>query len=136
MEELHLSLNNYSSVDLDGSSQASSVCVLYFNGNNVANWCEVAKLGYYCPNLKSLVMCEAQNLQSLGDADQCRDAFPNLTSLTVSDTAIEDWEQIDTLMQFPALEQVKLQRIPLLEVRSEIRSRECLSYLANNITLF
>jgi hypothetical protein len=71
LEELHLSLNNYSSVELadeaDVQTNLRNYCnvkKLHFTGNPVATWREICKLGLAFPTLEDLVLAECP-LQSL-----------------------------------------------------------------------
>lgn len=61
LEELHLSLNEYKTVELDHRKPEngnSSVKKLHFTGNPVEVWNEISKLGYVFPSLESLVLAE------------------------------------------------------------------------------
>ncbi|KAG7207708.1 hypothetical protein KM043_009326 [Ampulex compressa] len=61
LEELHLSLNEYRTVDLDyqkAENGNASIRKLHFTGNPVEVWNEISKLGYVFPNLESLVLAE------------------------------------------------------------------------------
>lgn len=71
LEELHLSLNNYSSVELgdeaDMQTNIQNYCnvkKLHFTGNPVATWREICKLGLAFRTLEDLVLAECP-LQSL-----------------------------------------------------------------------
>ncbi|XP_011640983.1 tubulin-specific chaperone cofactor E-like protein [Pogonomyrmex barbatus] len=68
LEELHLSLNEYKTVDLDYQKPENvnpALKKLHFTGNPVEIWNEISKLGYVFPNLKSLVLAECP-IKSLG----------------------------------------------------------------------
>ncbi|KAL7306454.1 hypothetical protein TKK_0001869 [Trichogramma kaykai] len=61
LEELHLSLNDYKTVDLGYEKPENCNPVLkklHFTGNPVEYWREIAKLGYAFPGLESLVLAE------------------------------------------------------------------------------
>jgi hypothetical protein len=71
LEELHLSLNNYSNVELGDEADMQmnphdyyNVKKLHFTGNPVATWREICKLGLAFPTLEALVLAECP-LQSL-----------------------------------------------------------------------
>jgi hypothetical protein len=50
-------------------------------------------------------------------AEETGAAFPNLKSLWISKTAINSWDEIDQLDKwFPALTDIRLTGIPILEV--------------------
>ncbi|XP_076633989.1 tubulin folding cofactor E like protein mlt [Colletes latitarsis] len=71
LEELHLSLNEYRTVDLEHQKSENgndSVRKLHFTGNPVEVWNEISKLGYVFPNLESLVLAECP-LRSLALVD-------------------------------------------------------------------
>ncbi|KAL2749061.1 tubulin-specific chaperone cofactor E-like protein [Vespula maculifrons] len=68
LEELHLSLNEYKTVDLDYRKVENvnrSLKKLHFTGNPVEVWNEISKLGYVFPSLESLVLAECP-IRSLG----------------------------------------------------------------------
>ncbi|XP_015587640.1 tubulin-specific chaperone cofactor E-like protein isoform X2 [Cephus cinctus] len=61
LEELHLSLNEYKTVDLEYQKEENrnaSIKKLHFTGNPIEIWNEISKLGYVFPNLESLVLAE------------------------------------------------------------------------------
>jgi hypothetical protein len=61
LEELHLSLNEYKTVDLGFKKPENcnhTLKKLHFTGNPIEFWCEIAKLGYVFPSLESLVLAE------------------------------------------------------------------------------
>jgi hypothetical protein len=71
LEELHLSLNNYSNVEIGDEADVQTsprdycnVKKLHFTGNPVATWWEICKLGLAFPTLEALVLAECP-LQSL-----------------------------------------------------------------------
>ncbi|XP_078046240.1 tubulin folding cofactor E like protein mlt [Augochlora pura] len=71
LEELHLSLNEYKTVDIEyqmAENGNPSVKKLHFTGNPIEVWNEISKLGYIFPNLESLVLAECP-LRSLALVD-------------------------------------------------------------------
>lgn len=61
IEELHLSLNEFKTVELDYRKPDDinkSLKKLHFTGNPIDNWNEISKFGYAFPNLESLVLAE------------------------------------------------------------------------------
>ncbi|XP_067012028.1 tubulin-specific chaperone cofactor E-like protein [Anabrus simplex] len=90
LEELHLSLNGYNSIDLDEmvsetevkTMQHNSVKKLHFTGNPITSWSEVCKLGTAFCNLESLVLakCPLRSLERVSsgsgstssDSDDCQ----------------------------------------------------------------
>lgn len=106
LEELHLSLNEYSYVDLSGKEtddknrceDCSRLKIditepihdklkkLHFSGNPVCSWREISKLGYGFPNLETLLVndCPVTTLEpdpcekceDDNENKKCHDAFP------------------------------------------------------------
>lgn len=61
LEELHLSLNEYRTVDLEHQKpehRCRSLKKLHFTGNPIEHWNEISKLGYVFPSLESVVLAE------------------------------------------------------------------------------
>lgn len=61
LEELHLSLNEFKTVDLDHrkpENRNKSLKKLHFTGNPIEIWSEICKIGHAFPNLESLVLAE------------------------------------------------------------------------------
>lgn len=101
LEELHLSLNEYSYVDLSGKeidekdhceacsrlnvdfteSIHEQLKKLHFSGNPVSSWREISKLGYAFPNLETLLVneCPITTLEP-DPCDKCGDANGNKKS--------------------------------------------------------
>ncbi|KAJ8034803.1 Tubulin-specific chaperone cofactor E-like protein [Holothuria leucospilota] len=125
VEEVHLSLNNFSNVP-DPSHKIlcthhTSIQRLYFNDNKVTRWSEVAKIGQIFPNLKSLLLV---NNFLTGLTDDIGLNFPHLEQLSIQDTKLSQWDEIDNLNTFTSLTEIQLQRIPLLEGLKAKESRQ------------
>ncbi|KAJ1522603.1 hypothetical protein ONE63_001783 [Megalurothrips usitatus] len=60
LEELHLSLNDFSTVELTDAADSihSNIKRLHFTGNPICSWNEVSKLGQAFPVLESLVLAD------------------------------------------------------------------------------
>ncbi|XP_077422655.1 tubulin folding cofactor E-like a [Vanacampus margaritifer] len=114
LEELFLCLNEYSCV------RASSVAcpnlrLLHITDNSLHDWAEVRKFGSMFPGLDTLVMAN-NNLASIQDSkDILQRLFPNLRSINLHNSGLNQWEDIEKLNFFPKLEEVRLQGIPLLQ---------------------
>ena len=139
LRELHLSLNEYRSVELPATRTFPSVKSFFFNSNAVTQWSEVQRLGRAFPRLESLVMMSnplseftsktadgKEQGAAGGLVDSARADFPCLKSLNVSRTPIKSWEAVDELRQFPQLVDVRLHSITCAEViGSEITGLLC-----------
>lgn len=102
LEELHLSLNDYSYVDLSGQEvdekDRCEVCSrlnapdsfepvhetlkkLHFSGNPINSWREISKLGYAFPNLETLLVndCPVNTLEP-DPCEKCGDGNGNKKS--------------------------------------------------------
>ena len=98
LEELHLSLNEYKTVDVDyqmPENKNVSVKKLHFTGNPVEVWNEISKLGYIFPNLESLVLAECP-IRSLALVDN-RNSNEEPCSKKESENLTEDNENMNSL---------------------------------------
>ncbi|XP_050344143.1 tubulin-specific chaperone cofactor E-like protein [Nymphalis io] len=145
LEELHLSLNEYSYVNLSGKEvEENDFCEgctrlnidvtepihdrlkqLHFSGNPIHSWREVSKLGYAFPNLESLLVneCPITTLEP-DPCDKCddnngnkksHDAFQHLRFLNLNNTGLATWDEVDRIAKFPALKSLRVQGWPLWE---------------------
>ncbi|XP_076167148.1 tubulin folding cofactor E like protein mlt isoform X2 [Ptiloglossa arizonensis] len=101
LEELHLSLNEYKTVDLEHQKSENgndSVKKLHFTGNPVEVWNEISKLGYVFPNLESLVLAECP-LRSLALVDNRNSNDDETTTCTGKDqeNLTEDNENMNNM---------------------------------------
>ena len=88
LEELHLSLNNYTSVDLPEDFIYPSLTRLFFNKNRVEAWSQVSRLGRAFPGLQQLYLAET-GLASLDeDGDRLAQQFPTLALLSLNKTQL------------------------------------------------
>ncbi|XP_041981156.1 tubulin-specific chaperone cofactor E-like protein isoform X2 [Aricia agestis] len=145
LEELHLSLNEYSHINLSGKDvNEKDVCEtcsrlnadvqepvhkqlkkLHFSGNPVSSWREISKLGYAFPNLETLLVnecpittLEPDPCEKCDDSNgnkECHDAFPHLRFLNLNNTGLATWDEVDRLAKFPALKNLRVQGWPLWE---------------------
>lgn len=115
LEELHLSLNHYTSVDLLPDLLYPSLVRLFFNGNKVCVWSEINKLGRAFPSLQQLFLAETE-LRTLDETDCMAESFPCLSLLSLNKTQLEGWDILERLRLLPSLIDVRLQGIPFLEV--------------------
>lgn len=114
LNELHLSSNNYSTVNFTQNFSKPFLKILYFMNNNLTNWSEVCKLGKCFPNLKSLFLGQ-NNLTNFDSTEFSNNiCFENLQTLFISDLKIVEWSVFERLRDFPQLKHIRLQNIPLL----------------------
>ncbi|XP_028401966.1 tubulin-specific chaperone cofactor E-like protein isoform X2 [Dendronephthya gigantea] len=128
--ELHLSLNDYSSVP-ECDKCCTTVKRLHFNGNKIQHWNEVEKLGKMFPYLETLIIME----NPLSNVERsCQDvSFLDLKCLSLTKTKLDSWEHIEALRKFENLNQVKLMGIPLLAKYEQDESRKLLVARLPNI---
>ncbi|XP_014284968.1 tubulin-specific chaperone cofactor E-like protein isoform X1 [Halyomorpha halys] len=152
LEELHLSLNGYSYVELEELEDGVSgihpgVKSLYFTDNTISSWREVCKLGIAFPNLHSLILadCPINSLdvtspdstperQYSRTESECESAtsstisphhtFRNLKFLNLNNTLLSSWEDIDRLACFPNLAHLRIHGLPLFEYPQEYTKHE------------
>ncbi|XP_030633079.1 tubulin folding cofactor E-like a [Chanos chanos] len=122
LEELFLCLNEYSTVS-PSPVPCPSLRLLHITDNNLHDWAEVRKFGSMFPALDTLVLAN-NNLSSIQDSgDVMRRLFPNLRSINLHNTGLNQWEDIEKLNFLPKLEEVRLQGIPLLQAYTNTERR-------------
>lgn len=122
LEELFLCLNEYSSVSAS-SVACPTLRLLHITDNSLHDWAEVRKFGSLFPGLDTLVMAN-NNLASIQDSkDILQRLFPNLRSINLHNSGLNQWEDIEKLNFFPKLEEVRLQGIPLLQTYTNAERR-------------
>lgn len=153
LEELHLSLNGYSYIELEDLEKDTAihkgVTKLYFTDNTVSSWREISKLGQAFPNLDSLILAdcpittldvtspssspERANSYSRSESEcegHCRNVdsphhwFRNLKFLNLNNTLLSSWDDIDRLACFPSLEHLRIHGLPLFEYPQEYTKHE------------
>ncbi|XP_077985883.1 tubulin-specific chaperone cofactor E-like protein [Glandiceps talaboti] len=111
LEEVHLSLNNYETVDLSGTAH-TGVKLLQFNNNGVTDFHQICKLGKMFPNLEYLYLVENNIKKLSGDIPA---SFPCLKCLSLSCNEISSWEELDGINEFPRLSDIRIKSIPFLD---------------------
>ncbi|XP_052060277.1 tubulin-specific chaperone cofactor E-like protein isoform X2 [Mytilus californianus] len=133
VEELHLSLNGYSSVDLHGDFRFPPLSRLYLNENKIQDWTEMCRLGQCFPNLGNLVAMESKFTSIMSDAD-LKETFPCLKSLNLSKTNLATWEDIEIFREFPALVDLRIKDLSFIKKLSEKERRQNIVSRLPNIT--
>ncbi|XP_061538326.1 tubulin-specific chaperone cofactor E-like protein isoform X2 [Phycodurus eques] len=134
LEELFLCLNEYSCVRAT-SVACPSLRLLHITDNSLHDWAEVRKFGSMFPSLDTLVMAN-NNLASIQDnQDILQRLFPNLRSINLHNSGLNQWEDIEKLNFFPKLEEVRLQGIPLLQTYTNVERRSLMIAQLPSISL-
>ncbi|KAG8042416.1 hypothetical protein G9C98_005050 [Cotesia typhae] len=116
LEELHLSLNEFKTVDLDHRKPENinkSLKKLHFTGNPVESWSEICKLGYSFSNLESLVLAECP-IRSLALAEENRNYDERSSPCQAIPTFVEQSKEEDENENVPS-EFMMVQEIELQE---------------------
>ena len=116
LTELHLSLNNFMTVDVPNGKPFPKVTELYINENQFVAWEEISKLGKLFPALRSLVMIG--NPLARLDGDDPGLCFESLESLNISNAKLESWDELKKLTSFTSLVDIRALGIPFFEVRT------------------
>lgn len=111
--DLHLSLNNYASIELNPTlKRYPNIKYLYLSGNpNLCNWKDVKLLLEAFPSLNGLTMADC-NLDSIPE-----DVIPslgNLVSINISNWPIKSWGCVDRLKALPRLAKLWCQGLHVL----------------------
>ena len=123
MEELHLSLNEHGAVQ-EHSQKFQHITNLHFVNNGITEWNCIQNVAKAFPCLENLIVSE-NNFEYIKD-DNLESIFPKLATLSISQTKVNNWDSIDLLRKFPALNDIRLVKIPLLEKHSEDERRKLL----------
>ncbi|XP_077993197.1 tubulin-specific chaperone cofactor E-like protein [Glandiceps talaboti] len=119
LEELHLSLNSYGTVDISGTPH-TGIKLLQFNNNGITDFQQICKLGKVFPNLEHLYLVE-NNIQML--SGNFPDSFPCLKCLSITNNEISSWEELDKINEFPKLSDIRIKCIPFLDTYPEKERR-------------
>ncbi|KAH9422640.1 hypothetical protein DERP_003317 [Dermatophagoides pteronyssinus] len=110
--DLHLSLNNYESIQLNAKKTYPNIKFLYLSGNpKLCNWNDIKLLMKTFPKLEGLTMADC-NIISIPEHVLIH--LKNLVSLNISNWPINEWISIDRLNQLPKLIKLRCQGIPIL----------------------
>ena len=120
---LHLSLNDYSSVEICPRKSYPNIRHLFLSGNPKLNsWDDVESLRRSFPNLESLTMADC----SIGHVpDFALDHLEQLSAINISNWPIKSWSCIDRLSQLDKLITLRCAGIPILE---ELNNKEARRY--------
>ncbi|KAI7800729.1 tubulin-specific chaperone cofactor E-like protein isoform X1 [Triplophysa rosa] len=122
LEELFLCLNEYTTVT-PFPMPCSTLRLLHITDNSLQEWNEVRKLGSMFPALDTLIMAN-NNLSSIDDTGEILlRLFPNLRTINLHNSGLNQWEDIEKLNCLPKLEEVRLQGIPLLQAYTSAERR-------------
>lgn len=109
--DLHLSLNNYSKLDV-GPKKYKNIHRLYLSGNpNLKSWKEISNLLRAFPSLESLSMadCSVDTIP-----DNLGKILPDLQTLNISNWPIKDWKFVEKLNKLRNLTELRCQGIQVL----------------------
>ena len=116
LKELHLSSNNYSTINFSSGFSQPSIKILYFNNNNLENWTDVCKLGECFSSLEHFMISE-NKINDFGHSsfrENPHGFFKNVQILVMNKFNIQDWDCVN-FEEFPQLKHIRIQNIPLLD---------------------
>ncbi|CAG2100743.1 unnamed protein product [Medioppia subpectinata] len=121
IDDLHLSLNNYSSIELNSGHKYPNLKYLYISGNpELSDWEDIKKLMRAFPCLEGLSMADC-NISSI--PEDAINYLPNLQSLNITNWPIISWQCIERLNYLPKLTQLRCQGLHILNHIEETESR-------------
>ncbi|KAH7639983.1 hypothetical protein HUG17_4016 [Dermatophagoides farinae] len=110
--DLHLSLNNYESIQLNAKKSYPNIKFMYLSGNpKLCNWNDIKLLMKTFPKLEGLTMADC-NIVSIPEHVLIH--LKNLVSLNISNWPINEWSSIDRLNQLPKLIKLRCQGLNVL----------------------
>lgn len=112
LQELHLSLNNYESVDLPDRSYPN-VRRIYISKNPALRcWRQIGTLLAAFPRLQCLSMADC-GVDTI--PDKLGDLLPCVSQLNISNWPLECWKLLERLNQLPKLLELRCQGLRLLQ---------------------
>ncbi|XP_077402757.1 tubulin-specific chaperone cofactor E-like protein isoform X4 [Vanacampus margaritifer] len=134
LTELFLCLNDYQHVSQSRTS-CPSLRLLQITDNHLRDWAEVRKFGLMYPSLSELVLAN-NSVESVADSHQTlQRLFPNLRCISLNNSALSKWEDIERLNFFPKLQELKVMGIPLLQPYSTQERRSLLLAQLPNVSV-
>ncbi|XP_077360306.1 tubulin-specific chaperone cofactor E-like protein [Festucalex cinctus] len=134
LAELFLCLNNYQHVSQSHTS-CPSLRLLQITDNHLRDWAEVRKFGLMYPGLGELVLAN-NRVESVDDTRQTlQRLFPNLRCISLNNSALSKWEDIERLNFLPKLQELKVMGIPLLQPYSTQERRSLLLAQLPNVSV-
>ncbi|XP_068600372.1 tubulin-specific chaperone cofactor E-like protein [Brachionichthys hirsutus] len=122
LEELFLCLNGYDAVS-ECHAACPSLRLLHIADNRLQKWAEVRKLGRMYPRLGKLVLSD-NGVESVDDTREAlQQLFPELHTISLSNSGLSKWEDIERLNFLPKLKEVRAMGIPLLQPYSRHERR-------------
>jgi len=119
LQELHLSLNNYTSMEMPNTYP--NITRLYISGNpDLSSFDEISNLVSAFPQLEGLTMADC-NVSSIPLSFQS--LLPHLQSLNITNWPIDDWESLERLNNLPNLSELRCQGVKVLESIEDDDSR-------------
>lgn len=115
--DLHLSLNNYASIELNPARTYPNLKFLYLSGNpQLCDWNDIKVLMETFPSLEGLTMADC-NISSI--PEHVLPFLTNIVSLNISNWPIESWQCIDRLNLLPKLIKLRCQGVLVLNQLSQ-----------------
>ena len=111
LEDLHLSLNNYTTLDI-GPKKYNNIVRLFISGNpNLTSWTEISNLLDAFPCLERLTMADC-NVDTI--PEDFNEILPNLKTLNISNWPINKWEYLERLNRLNTLTELRCQGVKVL----------------------
>uniref|UniRef100_A0A7E4VV82 Ubiquitin-like domain-containing protein n=1 Tax=Panagrellus redivivus TaxID=6233 RepID=A0A7E4VV82_PANRE len=138
LQELHLNENHdYTHAPLVDVHISDKVSVLQLNACNFDNWSAVLNVLRAFPNVKTLFLSDNPDLQVI--KEECehtgratRDLTNNVTTLTIHNCDIREWDIIESLSHLTQLQDLKCLRNPIFdEISDEERYHLVIGRLRN-----
>lgn len=120
LSELHMSDNCLEMEENEENVEPISekVHTLHLNRCGISDWQNALKILAAFPNRKTVFMCE-NPIKSIEHHQISQQQLNTLTTLNLTKTEIDTWESIDNLDKLPALAELRIPNIPLLDEYSE-----------------
>lgn len=120
LQDLHLSLNDFQSVDLANKSYPSIRQVYISKNPNLNCWAQIAALLSAFPRLQCLSMSDC-NVNTI--PDHVPELLPCVISLNISNWPLDCWTELERLNHLPKLIELRCQGLRLLQQFESVELR-------------
>lgn len=107
--------NQYTIISTDDFDRHERLKRLYISNNHLKHWQSICALGWLFPRLEVLIGSN-NPLETFRSDDDLQKCFSHLTTLSLDQVQISDWQDIIALTALPRLQALRIFSAPLLQV--------------------
>ena len=115
LEELQICSNQYTTISSEQFDRHDHLKRLYISNNHLKHWKSICALGWLFPGLE-LLIASNNPLETFRSDDDLQQCFSHLTTLSLDQVQIADWQDLIALTVLPRLQALRIYSAPLLQV--------------------